>query len=99
MKDKKWNDMKLLFEKIKKQEIRVTYSEPEKPVGRNQSKIGGHPDLTPNFEWPYYQGESYDGVMKNRPLSFLAQFNMSEVSKYDTENLLPKEGMISFFMI
>ncbi|MGN0393732.1 MAG: YwqG family protein [Coprococcus sp.] len=95
--NKKSDEMKSLFERIKKQEIRVRYSELEHAVERNQSKIGGNPDLPPDFEWPYYSGESYDGEIKNRPLSFLAQFNMSEVSKYDTENLLPKTGMISFF--
>lgn len=42
-------------------------------------------------------GESYDHVVKERPLSFLAQFNCADFAKYDTEHLLPDHGLLSFF--
>lgn len=35
--------------------------------------------------------------VKNRPLSFLAQFNCEELASYDTEHLLPDYGVLSFF--
>lgn len=62
------------------------------------TKFGGKPDVPPNFEWCRYEGEdSLSGEVKNRPLSFLAQFDLSEISRYDTEGLLPKTGLLSFF--
>lgn len=60
------------------------------------TRFGGKPDVPEGFEWPYFEGDSYEGV-KNRPLSFIAQFNLEEISQYDTENLLPKTGVLSFF--
>ena len=52
------------------------------------TRFGGIPDVPNGFEWAYYNG---------RPLSFLAQFDLEEISRYDTENLLPKTGVLSFF--
>lgn len=60
------------------------------------TRFGGAPDVPDGFEWPYFESESYEEV-KNRPLSFIAQFNMEEISRFDTENLLPKTGVLSFF--
>lgn len=56
------------------------------PLGT--SKIGGHPDLPPELEWPTW--------LKG-PLSFIAQFNMGEVSKYDIEKILPPTRILYFF--
>lgn len=64
--------------------------------GLGCTRFGGKPDVPDGFEWPYFEGDSYEGV-KNRPLSFIAQFNLEEMSQYDTENLLPKTGVLSFF--
>ena len=62
------------------------------------SKIGGKPDLPLDFEWPYYKGEHFDGSgISNRPLSFIAQINCEDASKYDGDTLLPKEGVLYFF--
>lgn len=58
----------------------------EHPVGA--SKIGGKPDLPPEWDWPEWQG---------RPLAFLAQFRMEEFASVDIENLLPHSGMLYFF--
>jgi uncharacterized protein YwqG len=65
------------------------------PVGT--SKIGGKPDLPSGFEWFYYEGTSYEDETANRPLSFLAQINCEEASKYDKDSLLPSKGMLYFF--
>ena len=51
-------------------------------------KFGGKPDVPEDFEWACYEG---------KPLSFLAQFDLSEISRYDAESLLPKTGVLSFF--
>ncbi|MDE7229319.1 MAG: DUF1963 domain-containing protein [Oscillospiraceae bacterium] len=62
------------------------------------SKFGGAPDVPKGFEWPYFESTGYnDDEPKNRPLSFLAQFDLAEISKHDTEGLLPKSGVLSFF--
>ncbi|MBB6431679.1 DUF1963 domain-containing protein [Algisphaera agarilytica] len=51
--------------------------------------LGGCPDLPPGQEWP----ENQDG-----PMRFLGQFNFADVSAYDLENVLPKQGLIQFFV-
>src|SRR6266571_4078993 len=56
------------------------------PVG--SSKLGGAPDLPVGEAWPALSG---------RPLAFIAQFRMDEASRYDSERLLPREGMMWFF--
>lgn len=61
------------------------------------TRFGGKPDVPEDFVWEYFEGESYNGETKNRPLSFIAQFDLEEMSRYDTENLLPKTGVLSFF--
>lgn len=53
-----------------------------------ESKIGGAPHLPPNFEW---------FTFNNKPLAFLAQINLEQVSKYDIQKLLPETGMLYFF--
>lgn len=62
-----------------------------------QTKIGGKPDLPPDFEWYYYEGEDFNGVTENRPLSFIAQINCAEIKPYDKDDLLPDTGMLYFF--
>ena len=61
------------------------------------TRFGGQPDVPPDFVWPTFEGESYDNIVKNRPLSFLAQFNCDELAQFDTEHLLPEHGLLSFF--
>lgn len=62
-----------------------------------KTKIGGKPDLPPDFEWYYYEGEDFNGVTENRPLSFIAQINCAEIKPYDKDDLLPDTGMLYFF--
>ncbi|WP_338749532.1 YwqG family protein [Bacillus sp. FJAT-52991] len=55
-----------------------------------RSRVGGDPDLPPQFAWPL----TSDGT----PMTFLAQLNMCDVAKHDVNELLPKTGMLSFFL-
>ena len=61
------------------------------------TRFGGKPDVPPDFVWPTYEGESYDHVVKDRPLTFLAQFNCAELAQFDKEHFLPDHGLLSFF--
>ena len=61
------------------------------------TRFGGKPDVPADFVWPTYEGEGYDHVVKERPLTFLAQFNCAELAKFDKEHLLPDHGLLSFF--
>ena len=96
-----------IVESLQKNSIRVVY---DTTIGQNctvgSSKIGGKPDLPSDFKWFYFNGKAYtdndgvyigEGVVKNRPLSFLAQINCEEASKFDTEKALPSKGMLYFF--
>lgn len=88
-------DIKKELQKTARNSIRLTIGgAAENTLGG--TRFGGKPDVPEGFEWPYFEGDSYEGV-KNRPLSFIAQFNLEEMSQYDTENLLPKTGVLSFF--
>ena len=58
------------------------------------TRFGGKPDVPPDFVWPTYEGESYDHVVKDRPLTFLAQFNCAELAQFDKEHLLPDHGLL-----
>lgn len=82
---------------IAKNEIRISYSVPEIPLSVYSSKIGGKPAVPADFIWPEYTGEGYDGEIKCRPLSFMAQINLKDMAVYDIEGILPKTGILSFF--
>lgn len=100
------------FEKIKKYIIKSTYdiessdkleildlikpaigikteSKIDNEIGIGMSKIGGNPDLPKGFEWPKFENEY---------LTFCAQYNLSELSKYDLQNKLPENGIIYVFV-
>lgn len=61
------------------------------------TRFGGKPDVPSNFAWPYFEEKWEDGTIIKRPLTFLVQFNCEDLSKYDTEHLLPDHGILSFF--
>jgi len=93
-------DFSSLLEQMWKTSIRIEYdsnTDAECQIGA--SKIGGMPDLPPGFEWFYFRGKPYGdmGTYENRPLSFLAQINCEEASKYDKDSILPVKGMLYFF--
>jgi hypothetical protein len=52
------------------------------------SRFGGKPDLPGEIPWPGWNG---------KPLSFVAQINLSELPKIPERNLLPGKGLLYFF--
>ncbi len=83
-----------LMEKYARQGIIVTPRKTDTLIPLASSKVGGCPDLVPNFEWPTYTDPDSG---ETTPLAFLAQFNLSEISKMDTNHELPPSGMLYFF--
>ena len=82
---------------LKRNEIEMSVKARSKNLVPGTSKIGGKPFAPKGFEWPYFEGESYEDGWGNRPLSFICQINIDEVKRYDKEKLLPKKGILSFF--
>ncbi len=62
------------------------------------TKFGGTPDVPADFTWPAFKTAGFDdNEVKERPLSFLAQFNCEEIARFDKDGLLPHQGLLSFF--
>jgi len=73
-----------------KNSIRVTtIPTADDTIQIGHSKIGGAPDVPTDFVWPH--------TSNNQPLYFLCQLNLAEVKPYDSNNLLPADGLLSFF--
>lgn len=53
-----------------------------------ESRLGGSPDVPDGFEWPTW---------REKPLAFLAQLNMAELSRFSTAEPLPDTGWLLFF--
>src|SRR5688572_30057703 len=84
---------------------------PQKVSGGNfdigASRLGGNPDVPDDFEWPHWHTEleGYDQEARrpfkrpaeDRPLAFLAQIRLSDVTPLDIERLLPPSGWLYFF--
>lgn len=72
--------------------ILLELSEEKKKLPVGSSKFFGNPDVWEDFRWPSLNenGEDYD-------LTFICQINCTETALFDTENLLPKTGMLYFF--
>ena len=86
------------LENLKKKEVRIQYQQVcGETLDITASKIGGKPAVPVDFVWPRYKGEGFDGVITERPLTFMAQINLKDVAMYDEEGLLPKTGILSFF--
>ena len=60
--------------------------EDELPLG--STRIGGRPDLADNVVWPSWNG---------KPLAFLAQLNLGDLTRFPFASVLPKEGWLLFF--
>lgn len=89
-------DIKKELIKAARNSIRLTISgNAEQTVGG--TRFGGAPDVPENFEWAYYVGVGLYDEVKNRPLAFLAQFDLEALAPFDKDGLLPKTGVLSFF--
>lgn len=78
------------LKKTVRQGIRLSKQQPEDYAGAGNSRIGGDPDLPADMEWPLDQ----DGM----PMTFLAQLRLSEIAVHDESSLLPKDGLLVFFV-
>lgn len=68
--------------------IRTVMMEEDSIIPPGCSRIGGNPDLPIGLDWPKW---------KNKPLSFLLQINLKDITGFPIADCLPKEGMLSFF--
>ncbi len=55
-----------------------------------QSKLGGSPDLPPDWTYPHFNG---------KPLAFLAQINLAEIPISLPKTSLPATGILYFFSV
>lgn len=60
----------------------------ERAIQPGQSKFGGMPDLPRDMNWP---------AMNGAPMEFIAQIQLADAHPLDVTNLLPAEGLLSFF--
>ena len=61
----------------------------KKPPRVGSTHIGGAPDLPKGTAWP--KGSK-------GPMGFVAQVRLEDVAPFDAEHLLPKSGLLSFFL-
>ena len=89
------------LEANEKPEIAIAYEAATEPLPVGASKLGGLPDVPADFVWPRFVDADEDGVRgegpRECPLSFMAQFDLAEVSAFDAAGLLPKAGHLAFF--
>jgi uncharacterized protein YwqG len=57
------------------------------------SRFGGEPDLPVGTPWPI--GPGYDG---DEAMDFIAQVDLADVARRDVDKLLPKTGLLAFFV-
>ncbi|MEC4005251.1 YwqG family protein [Flavobacterium sp. SUN052] len=82
-----WNvDVNIVIELLKPC-ISIKTKIPFEKISIGKSKFGGLPDLPTETIWPNLNGF---------PFAFIAQINLEEI-KFDTENKLPKKGILYFF--
>lgn len=90
-------DMQAILRSMARSSIRLTIGgRADTVVGA--SRFGGMPDVPADFTWPVFETATYDDdAVTARPLAFLAQFHCEALAPYDTDGLLPKTGVLSFF--
>jgi hypothetical protein len=59
------------------------------PVELGSSRFGGLPDVPEGFEWPRVEG---------RPARFLLQLRCADLAAHAEHTLLPRDGMLWFFL-
>jgi len=86
------------IQKLQRNSIALKLGEQQLPEVVGSNRFGGAPDVPSDFVWPKYAATTSDGqVIEPHPLSFIAQFNCSDLSALDTECILPKTGVLAFF--
>jgi len=68
--------------------MKMTPIQNDEIVTLGTSRFGGHPDVPKTFEWLYAD---------DRPLTFMAQFRLSDFAQYSEFSMLPAQGMLYFF--
>lgn len=79
-----WDDLQSTIRPLAKPCVRLI-----KTTENTQSKLGGKPRVNPNaFEWPY---------INDKPMSFLAQLDLAELSNVHKIEWLANKGHLLFF--
>lgn len=91
------HDLQQIFKQLMKTAIYAKHQRTEGPLPLGSSKFGGVPHLPEGFLWYRFDGINFSDEKKERPLSFLAQINLADVTSYDEEKLLPDKGILYFF--
>jgi uncharacterized protein YwqG len=73
---------------IKESLVLRTGRRPDDQILIGKSKLGGMPDLPPDAVWPAW---------KDKHLSFIAQINLSNIPSLEFLDILPENGILSFF--
>ncbi|MFN2298215.1 MAG: YwqG family protein [Anaerolineales bacterium] len=73
---------------VKESLVLTTAKQHEDRMAVGTSKLGGRPDLPSEIRWPDWNG---------KPLSFIAQINLSDLPSLECLIVLPKDGILSFF--
>lgn len=77
-------ELEQLLEQRSRQAIHLA----SKGEAGGRSRLGGLPDLPPDFEWPRWKGQ---------PLAFLAQLDLAKLPRLEQLADLPATGMLYFF--
>lgn len=74
---------------LSKESIRLVGSPPDPKIqGLGASRLGGQPDLPADFVWPTRQ---------DKPMSFVAQIRLEDLTGFPPARDLPAAGLLSFF--
>ncbi len=77
-----------LFNLLRLRIIFQTHRKSEGFIDLGETKIGGNPDVPSDFEWPYWN---------DRPLSFLMQLNLKDITGLNGNLFAAKKGILYFF--
>ena len=93
----KATDAAKIMKRIRKNAICIELRAPKEDRKIRGSRFGGRPAVPEGFEWPRFEAQNGDGVRANRPLSFLCQIDLEDVTAYDRDRALPRKGLLLFF--
>ncbi|MDS0525124.1 YwqG family protein [Clostridium sp. SHJSY1] len=84
------SDVKEYIYKNLKKSVYLSIAEKDDYKVLGISRVGGYPDVPDKFNWPL--------TRTGEKMTFIAQLNLREVSISDENQILPKKGMLYFFM-